>query len=381
MSGALWEISELLERLEREKRAAAVRSMIVSFILGGAYILIGLCWWERLVAPWSVAWQVGAVLSAAALLPLLSAGADWFGRWWARLPRCPECGVRLRHFMPVLRRCPECCRVIISDRRAFLPGYVSPVSKSQKPFNVNTIGGFVGQWVVGLVGVLFPALILFGIVYQVGMANLPRLTAASLVWLGGLVIFYNWFGRSGMEKLEAMVLWIDRKCDRFNRKIIPNYRSRLPDPAHLCPHCRREPDHVLAAITGHCSRCGGPILKVAEEADSPAMMDGRNIRRYRKIRRYAWLMLVGLLGLWLFCSLRRDGREWVMGGGVVIAGLLVCGGLWQLRRDWRLRFRCPFCRYPNDPEGILGQTGHCAGCFRKLVRDEVPETERSGTEK
>ena len=61
--------------------------------------------------------------------------------------------------------------------------------------------------------------------------------------------------------------------------------------------------------------------------------------------------------------LRRDGREWVMGCGVVIAGLLICGGLWQLRRDWRLRFRCPFCQYPNDPEGILGQTGHCRRMF------------------
>ncbi len=376
----MWEISELLERIEREKRAAAVRSMIFSLILGGACILIGLCWWERLVSPWPVAWQVWAVLSAAALLPLLSAEVDWLGRWWW-LPRCPECGARLRHLLPVLRRCPECRRVIIADRRAFLPGYVPPVSESRKPFVGNTVGSFVGQWVAASVGVLLPALILFGIVHQVGMANLSRLTAASLVWLGGLVIFYNWCGRSGMEKLEAMMRWIDRKCDRFNRKIIPNYRNRLPDPAHLCPHCRREPDHVLAAVIGHCSCCGGPILQVAEDTDSPAMMDGRNIRRYRKIRRYAWLMLAGLLGLWLFWSLRRDGREWVMGCCVVLAGLLVGGGLRQLRREWRLRFRCPFCRYPNDPEGILGQTGHCAGCFRKLVRDETPETERSGTEK
>ncbi len=377
----MWEISELLERIEREKRAAAVRSMIISLILGGACILIGLCWWERLVAPWPVSWQVWAVLSVAVLLPLLSTGADWLGRWWGGLPRCPECGARLRHLLPVLRRCPECRRVIISDRRTFLPGYVPPVSESWKSFDGNTVGDFVGQWVVGLVVVLFPALILFGIVHQVGMANLPRLTAASLVWLGGLVIFYNWCGRSGMKKLKTMVLWIDRKCDRLNRKIIPNYRSRLPDPAHLCPHCRREPDHVLAAVTGHCSHCGGPILQVAEEADSPAMMNGRNIRRYRKIRRFALLMLVWLLGVWLSCLLRRDGREWVMGCGVMIAGLLICGGLWQLRREWRLRFRCPFCQYPNDPEGILGQTGHCAGCFRKLVRDEAPETERSDMEK
>ena len=96
----MWEISELLERIEREKRAAAVRSMIFSFILGGACILIGLCWWERLVAPWPVSWQVWTVLSVAVLLPLLSTGADWRGRWWGgcRGVRSAELG------------CVICCR-------------------------------------------------------------------------------------------------------------------------------------------------------------------------------------------------------------------------------------------------------------------------------
>ena len=96
----MWEISELLERIEREKRAAAVRSMIISLILGGACILIGLCWWERLVAPWPVSWQVWAVLSVAVLLPLLSTGADWLGRWWGgcRGVRSAELG------------CVICCR-------------------------------------------------------------------------------------------------------------------------------------------------------------------------------------------------------------------------------------------------------------------------------
>lgn len=208
--------------------------------------------------------------------------------------------------------------------------------------------------------------------------NLPRLTASCITILGVFVIFYRFVGVPGVEKLLKLCMWIDRKCDRLNRKLDKNYRSVIPAPEHLCPHCRQEPDHRLAAVTGNCSACGAPLLETTPEPDTPEMMDWNNLHRYAKIQKIGLFYLPGgLLSFLFLLKIFQDGRLfWVIAGILFLAiPLLWVAVLRGLLRKWQLNFRCPECSYQNRSSNNAGawrflqQTGHCANCRRKLVRD------------
>lgn len=104
-----------------------------------------------------------------------------------------------------------------------------------------SIGLEVGQLFL-MVIVCIPALVVgFFLFPEDGGMDVesPRLAACFVMALGVFVILYRFIGVVGVEKLLELAAWLDRKCDRLNRKLNKNYRSMIPDPAHHCPHCHR----------------------------------------------------------------------------------------------------------------------------------------------
>ncbi|MST96703.1 hypothetical protein FYJ85_06550 [Victivallaceae bacterium BBE-744-WT-12] len=381
-----YDIADLCRELEAKRKAVAVRTGVFTLFLGGAYILIGCFVWEQMAAPWPPERPAIAYLVVLAAWPfLLAAGFDKINlRLLTRWPRCPVCRKKLVFFQPVSRRCPECHNVIVYDRRKLLPGYTLP-PEAMRIRNPNqpgiSIGLEVGQLLL-MVIVCIPALVVgFFLFPEDGGMDVesPRLAACFVMALGVFVILYRFIGVVGVEKLLELAAWLDRKCDRLNRKLNKNYRSMIPDPAHHCPHCHREPDHRLAAVTGNCSACGAPLLETAPEPDTPEMMDWRNLHRYGKIQRIGLSFMLGVLLSFLILQIifQNDRRYWAA-GGILFPGILLFWWtvvLWSLRRKWQLNFRCPGCRYQNGPSNnvsawrFLLQTGHCCRCRRKLVRD------------
>ena len=210
----------------------------------------------------------------------------------------------------------------------------------------------------------------------------PRLTASGVTILGFFVIFCRFVGVSGVEKLLKLIMWIDRKCDRLNSKLDKNYRSVIPDSEHQCPHCRQEPNHRLVAVTGNCNVCGASLLETTPEPDTPEMMDWNKLHRYAKIQELGLFYSLGVLLPFLF--LLKTFQDWRLFWGIAGILFLAIPLFWQmvvlrgLRRKWQLNFRCPECNYQNKPSNnvdawrFLLQTGHCANCRRKLVRDDDP---------
>ena len=176
--------------------------------------------------------------------------------------------------------------------------------------------------------------------------------------------------------------WIDRKCDRLNRHLDDDYRGIDPDPAHRCPHCGREPDHALAAVTGNCSHCGGPIRETAVEPEQPELMEEKLLHRYTAIRRLDNVFYLLLPAAVVFAWICAEEANWdwaaAWGLGAIALGAGYPLALFALRRRWRIVTRCPFCGSRNSrwnsPAAwrFLLLTGHCASCRRKLVRTGSP---------
>lgn len=381
-----YDIVDLQKELESERKAMAVRSSIFHVFLGVAYLLVGCFVWEQMVTPWNLLRQTAAFLIALVAWPLLLGGFDWINRLLlTRWPRCPVCRKKLTSFQPALRRCPKCHSRIVYDRRKLRSGYTLPPPEAMRlrPANQRScsIGMAAGQFLL-LFGIVIPTLLVSFFLFPDKRnmdVNLPRLTASCVTILGFFVIFCRFVGVTGVEKLLKLCVWIDRKCDRLNRKLDKNYRSVIPTPEHLCPHCHQEPDHRLAAVTGNCSACGAPLLETTPEPDTQEMMDWNNLHRYAKIQNVGLFYLLGVLLPFLFLlKIFQDCRLfWVIAGILFLAIPLfwVTVVLRGLRRKWHLNFRCPECSYQNGSSHnaeawrFLLQTGHCANCRRKLVQD------------
>lgn len=384
-----YNIVDLHKELKSERKAMAVRSSIFNFFLGVAYLLVGYFIWEKMVAPWNLLRQAAAFLIALVAWPLLLGGFDWINSLLlTRWPHCPVCRAKLSSFQPALRRCPKCHSRLVYDHRKFRPGYALPPPETMRIRNPNqrsvSVGMMVGQLLL-LFAIVIPTLLAsFFLFPDKGNmdVNLPRLTASCVTILGVFVIFCRFVGDTGAEKLLKLCVWIDRKCDRLNRKFDKNYRSMIPAPEHLCPYCHQEPAHRLAAVIGNCSCCGAPILEIAPEPDTPEMMDWNNLHRYAKIQNVRLFYLLGVLLPFLFLLkiFQNFWLFWAVGGILIfIIPLFWCGVvLRNLRRKWQLNFRCPECSYHNKSSNnaeawrFLLQTGHCANCRRKLVRDDDP---------
>lgn len=384
-----YDIVDLHKELKSERKAMAVRSSIFNFFLGVAYLLVGCFIWEKMVAPWNLLRQAAAFLIALVAWPLLLGGFDWINSLLlTRWPRCPVCRAKLSSFQPALRRCPKCHSRIVYDRRKLRSGYILPPPEAMRMRPPNpqssSIGMAAGQSLL-LFAIVVPTLLVsFFLFPKKGSmdVNIPRLTASCVTILGVFVIFCRFVGDTGVEKLLKLCVWIDRKCDKLNRKFDKNYRSVIPAPEHLCPHCHQEPAHRLAAVTGNCSCCGAPILETIQEPDTPEMMDWNHLHRYAKIQNIRLFYVPGVLlpFLLLLKNFQDFWLFWVIEGTLFLAIPLfwVMVVLRGLRRKWQLNFRCPECSYQNKFSNNAGawrfllQTGHCANCRRKLVRDDDP---------
>lgn len=392
-----YDIVDLLKELDAEKKSIAVRSGIFTFLLGIAYLLVGHFIWEQMVTPWNLLRQIAAFLLALIAWPLLLGGFEWLNRLLlARWPRCPVCRKKLRTFLPALRRCPECHNVIAYDRRKRLPGYTLPPSETMRARNPNqrnnSVGMVIGQLLL-LAVIFIPLFLIRGFLFPEKRSmdvNLPRLTASCVTLLGVFVVYCRFIGVAGVEKLLKLIVWIDRRCDKLNRKLDKNYRSVIPASEHQCPHCHGEPDPRMAAVTGNCSACGAPLLENHPEPDTAEMMAWKKLHCYAKIQRIGLTYTLGIALPFLFLLdiFQNDWQFWVI-GGILFLGIPLFWWsviLRSLRRRWQLNFRCPGCRYQNGPSQnatawrFLLQTGHCGNCRRKLVRDDdLDSFRRPGT--
>ncbi len=359
-----YDIVDLQKELESERKAMAVRSSIFHVFLGVAYLLVGCFVWEQMVAPWNLLRQTAAFLIALVAWPLLLGGFDWINRLLlTRWPRCPVCRKKLTSFQPALRRCPKCHSRIVYDRKKLRSGYTLPPPEAMRIRPANPRSSSIGMTAVQfllLFAIVIPTLLVSFFLFPDKRnmdVNLPRLTASCVPLLGFFVIFCRFVGVTGVEKLLKLCVWIDRKCDRLNRKLDKNYRSMIPAPEHLCPHCHQEPD-------------------------TPEMMDWNNLHRYAKIQNVGLFYSLGVLLPFLFLlKIYQDCRLfWGIAGIllIVIPLFWVMVVLRGLRRKWHLNFRCPECSYQNRSSNNAGawrfllQTGHCANCRRKLVRNDDP---------
>ena len=389
MAADLLDISELIETREAENRAAAARTRIFLILAGSGLVLFGLYGCEQLAASCPPLAEVLSMLSLVILPPLLLLLLAFFllinRRLSTRRLRCPVCHARLSAFSPALRRCPECHTIIIFDRRKLIPGYILPqfgtnarTLPGQTPFSI----GMLVQRVLAVLFIVLALLVAKEFLIQNGiMTDMIVSSARLIVILGFALLLVAGFLILLQPRLEQLAAWLDRRCDKWNCRLDSTYRSAFPVPEHLCPYCGQEPDHTLAAVTGNCSFCGAPLLELSSEPDSPAMMDWAKLHRYGKLRN---LDVVETLFLLLLCFVLLCRSETALLTAAIVsaalAGLWFFGILPMLRRRWKLYTRCPACRCQNGPSGnpaawrFLLQTGHCAGCRRKLVRDgDAPE--------
>lgn len=386
MAVDLLDISELIEIREAESRAAAVRTRIFLILAGSGLVLFGLRGCEQPAASSPPLAEVISLLSLVILPPLLLLLLAFFQlinrRLSTRRLRCPVCHARLTAFTPAWRRCPECHATIIFDRRKLIPGYVLPPLDTnahslpgQTPFSV----GMLVQRVLAVLFIVLALLAAKEFLMQNETLDVVVLSARLIVVLGFALLLVAGFLILLQPRLVQLAAWLDRRCDKLNCRLSSSYRSAFPAPEHLCPYCGREPDHALAAVTGNCSFCGAPLLELPPEPDSPAMMDWAKLHRYGKLRN---LDVGETLFLLLLCFLFLCRSETAPVTATIV--LAVLAGLWffgllpLLRRRWKLYSRCPGCRYQNGPSDnpaawrFLLLTGHCAGCRRKLVRDDDP---------
>ncbi len=379
-----YDVTELLQLLEQEQHGVAVRCRIFAWMLGLACIAIGLFAWASMAREWTLGVQVGgiviAMIACAGCLAVFQKISKYSGHW----PRCPKCDAKLYSFQPALRRCPQCRARIATDFRPYKPGYSLPDPEALLPRPPGqkscSVGIFAGQ----LLMIAFIATVILLLKASLGNLqdpDIPEITARMLVGFGVLVLLFSGIVTYLFEQLLKLVVLIDLKCDKLNLKMDKNYRSSVPDPMRLCPHCREIPNHRMTAITGNCSSCGGHILEIEEEPDTPGMMDCRLLLRYEKLSGWGvWYLILMIPGLLAFRVLEKVYKShWLVWTALALffAGIPL---LWNfvllrsLRKKWRLHFKCPHCGFKlgssNNPAAwrILCNAGHCLKCRRKLVR-------------
>ena len=290
MASETCEITELLRILNKRNQLLVKVWLYFTLGLGIVLSLFGLIAWPFLAStlgPLSRLMFPPVILCAALVLPLLF---QWIFRLALPVPRCPECGARMESLSPALRRCPKCCRVVARDSRSLLPGYQLPTDEKslrvrdpEEAISVGTVAVRVGSFLLCAIPIVWVGSFYFG-------SSFPETGSVEagtwIITAGGVLVFALYFAAVAFQRAAPkLVEWIDRKCDRLNRHLDDDYRGIDPDPAHRCPHCGREPDHALAAVTGNCSHCGGPIRETAVEPEQPELMEEKLLHRYTAIRR------------------------------------------------------------------------------------------------
>lgn len=387
MASETCEITELLRILNKRNQLLVKVWLYFTLGLGIVLSLFGLIAWPFLAStlgPLSRLMFPPVILCAALVLPRLFL---WIFRLALPVPRCPECGARMESLSPALRRCPKCRRVVARDSRSLLPGYQLPTDEKslrvrdpEEAISVGTVAVRVGSFLLCAIPIVWVGSFYLG-------SSFPETGSVEagtwIITAGGVLVFALYFAAVAFQRAAPkLVEWIDRKCDRLNRHLDDDYRGIDPDPAHRCPHCGREPDHALAAVTGNCSHCGGPIRETAVEPEQPELMEEKLLHRYTAVRRLDNVFYLLLPAAVVFAWICAEEANWdwaaAWGLGAIALGTGYPLALFALRRRWRIVTRCPFCGSRNSPWNspaawrFLLQTGHCANCRRKLVRTGPP---------
>ena len=387
MASGTYEITELLRILNMRNQLLVKVWLYFSLALGIVLFLSGLFAWPYLAStlePLSRLMLPPVILCAALVLPLLFL---WIFRLALPVPHCPECGARLESLSPALRRCPKCRRVVARDSRSLLPGYRLPTDEKSlrvhDPENAISIGQvavWTGSFLLSAIPIVWVGSFYLG-------SSFPEMGSVEAgTWIiatGGVLVFALYFAAAAFQRAaQKLAEWIDRKCDRLNRHLDDDYRGMDPDPAHRCPHCGREPDHALAAVTGNCSHCGGAIRETAVEPELPELMEEKLLHRYTEIRKLDNVFYLLLPAAAVFAWICAEDANWdwaaAWGLGAIALGAGYPLALFVLRRRWRIVTRCPFCGCRNSQWSspaawrFLLLTGHCANCRRKLVRTGMP---------
>ncbi|MEI3038421.1 MAG: hypothetical protein V8T90_05050 [Victivallales bacterium] len=354
---------EFRERINRETDNDCLRNAVLAWMIGIAYLFIGVFYWKQWMAQCDikeqVIWMLPVLFGGPVLLGICSAFSRMLGDW----PRCPACGKRLHELRPTIatKRCPHCNAVILADARGIAPGYELPLTiaeinakkegYSQSCFTPDDIKSmrviFVGT---PLVALLFFAL---GINRDLELESLMEKVVQIM---GGAMIVF-----CGIAPLISV---------SYVAKILHRTRLMPKNQSAYCPECGDIPSAYVARMTGNCSECGARLLASPDESVSKEMVDWHKLKRYCRwslnpLTRIVLALIAYPLLLSVFVT-----KRWSF---LYIAGAIFCLYqivLFDLRRQAAIPKKCPHCESSlTHLAWTLLYYGHCPNCRRKLVRD------------
>lgn len=354
---------DFLSQLDRECAAARMRNVILAWVIGIFYLVIGQsCWlvWMSHCSPVEQAVRGLAMLVAGpALLGMAGCGSRLLGFW----PRCPACGKRIYKPSPTIqtKRCPHCHAVILSDSRTLSRGYELPPmvtvpTTGDKRFAVTTYNSEFLQGVrtVGSAVLLMPLFFLF--FGMKGGEGLEPMTEKMVLLMGGAMLCI-----SGVAPLIPLSWPIG---------ILKLLRLWPKGQSMFCPECGNMPVPSEVRLSGCCSECGAKLLELIPEPDTPEMLDRQKFKRY-----WMWNIRVGMilaiLTFPLLIMMKAAVLWWwpLLSVGVIWLFYFVI--LIKRKREAQIPETCPNCtRGLSQAMWSLLYYGRCPNCTRKLVRDE-----------
>lgn len=351
---------EFRDWLHQASASARMRTNILAWLIGLAYLLVGAFFWREWMAQYDLKTQALWMLPVFAAWPVLLGFAALFNRIVGNWPLCPACGKKIHTLLPTLasKRCPHCHALILEDMRELSPGYLLPLTmeeslekKSGYTLSVNT--EFLREVRIILIAPLLMIALFLAFGLNRDMELEPMMTA--IVQTIGVAII-------GMAVLPSLISipWMTRVCRSL--RIIPK------EQFIYCPECGCIPSASIARRTGCCSECGAKLLELANEPDTPDMLDWHAVKRYETGRSRSAIVAAVLYPMFLLGSLLKCWRLlWALGAIYAIT-------IWQdfrLKKLARVPKKCPHCSRQLAQSAIrnLLNYGRCSRCNRKLVRD------------
>lgn len=354
---------EFRERVNREADNDCLRNAVLAWMIGIAYLFVGIFYWKQWMAQYDfkeqAIWMLPVLFGGPVLLGICSAFSRMLGEW----PRCPACGKRLHELRPTIatKRCPHCNAVILADARGIAPGYELPLTPAEirarkqgySPSDYTSDG--IKSMRTVIVGVPLVVLLFLALGIN-GDLELEPLMEKAVLLVGGSVIAF-----CGIAPLIPV---------NFIAGILHRIRLMPKNQSAYCPECGAMPFWRIARLSGCCSECGAKLLKLPEESDTPEMIDWKRLKRYC---RWSMNLRIGM-GLALIaypvlvCA--RITKNWsflYIVGMIFLLDLIIS---LRLKRQAAIPKKCPHC------ESLLAQSewtllyyGRCPNCRRKLVRD------------
>lgn len=353
---------EFRERVNREADNDCLRNAVLAWMIGIAYLFVGIFYWKQWMAQYDfkeqAIWMLPVLFGGPVLLGICSAFSRMLGEW----PRCPACGKRLHELRPTIatKRCPHCNAVILADARGIAPGYELPltpaeISAKKQGYSPSdyTSDGIKSMRTV-IVGVPLVVLLFLALGIN-GDLELEPLMEKAVLLVGGSVIAF-----CGIAPLIPV---------NFIAGILHRIRLMPKNQSAYCPECGAMPFWRIARLSGCCSECGAKLLKLPEESDTPEMIDWKRLRRYCRwsMNLRTRMVLVVIAYPVLEGVLITEKWYFLYIVGVFLLYLMV---LLRLKRQAAIPKKCPHCESSlTQCEWTLLLYGRCSNCRRKLVRD------------